>query len=89
MILAIAGGFAVGFAVGEYYRRIVDRIRCEQIEDLKQKTKQKTTRLREIPVFDAIDRPEPRRRGFVSEDQHAELMTTGHTAGRYKGGEAV
>ena len=81
MIWAAIGGMAIGVAVGEYYRRIIDRIRREQIADLRR------SKVGETEVFDSLERSK-RRDGMVSNEQFMEMQVTGHTAGRYKGGKA-
>ena len=82
MIWAALGGMVVGVAVGEYYRRVIDGIRKEQIADLRSHQRSEP----EPAPFDHLQRAKPRRQ-MVTPEQHAELQHTGHTAGRYKGGE--
>lgn len=83
MIWGVAGGFAVGFCVGEYYRRMFDRVRREQISQMRGRG-----RGYDQDRYDSFefDRPAPRR-PLISEEQHEEYRKTGRTAGRYGGAD--
>lgn len=73
----MVSGVAIGFLLGEYYRRIIDAIRREQINDLR----------RERPeAWDGMERSQRRARSnLISQEQFDEMRSTGHTAGRRMG----
>lgn len=79
MSLELVGGIAIGVAVVEYYRRVLDGIRKEQIADLRGRQAAE-----DVEPFDRLERP--KRRDMVSKEQHKQLQQTGRTGGHYKGG---
>lgn len=81
----VAVAFLVGIGVSEYYNRgRIDRIRQEQLKDLRahrsQQQKERET------VY--IERPAARRAkdDLISPEQYDEMQRTGRTAGRRDGG---
>ena len=69
-------GIAIGVAIVEYYRRVIDRIRQEQIADQRARCRMHS------------DQPRRRRDDLISQEQYDEYRATGHTAGRYQGENA-
>lgn len=88
-----AVGIVGGLLIGEYYRRIGDTIRKEQLADQREQRREpERLRMREIPVFDAVEHPQPRRERtrppLITEEHEAEFRATGHTGGRRMGMQA-
>lgn len=91
MIWEFAAGAVAGLAIGEYYRRVFDRIRREQLTDLRKPCMtepQPKLQPRNPEPFDELTRA-PRRtsRPLVTEEKHDELKRTGATAGKRVNGE--
>lgn len=93
-------GVVIGVGIGEYYRRVVDRIRREQITDLREdaqpvpvsrrSARREPTQeeLEWVEAFDEIQRPAKRRATpVISDEQYAQMKASGRTAGKIKGGE--
>ena len=77
----IAAAFLTGLCVAEYYNRgRIDKIRREQIDDLRGRQRR---RIRDDALdFDFM---EPQRRepdDLISQEQYDEMRRTGRTAGR-------
>ena len=87
-------GVLFGALIGEYYRRVNDRIRREQIRDLREdKPTGRTCRavrrvepddeLEWAEAFDELNRPQRRRREpLITPEQQAEYLATGATRGK-------
>lgn len=95
-------GVVIGVGIGEYYRRVVDRIRREQITDLRDDAQAEPAPRRSarreptpeelawVEAFDEIERPAKRRAvPVITEGNLEEMKTTGRTAGKIKGGKAI
>ena len=82
----LIAGVAAGLAIGEYYRRVFDRIRKEQLEILRDR-RQSRPRSNEPETFDELDRPQ--RRPLVTPEKFDEYRRTGSTAGKRVNGETV
>ena len=94
MTWELLGGVLVGALIGEYYRRVNDRIRREQIKDLREdKPAGRTFRpmhreeledeLEWAEAFDELNRPQRRRREpLMTPEQQAEYLATGATRGK-------
>lgn len=99
MIWEMVGGVAFGIAIGEYYRRVMDSIRREQLADMRRRQ-----HADDVP-FDRLVRPQrdmgpqrvmpsgahrrAERPQMVTKEQHDQLRRTGHTGGHYKAGEGA
>lgn len=91
MTWELLGGVLVGALIGEYYRRVNDKIRREQIRDLREDKAcdgPRRAMRREEPeelyeAFGELDRPKRRRREpLIAPEQQAEYLATGATRGK-------
>lgn len=94
MTWELLGGVLVGALIGEYYRRVNDRIRREQIKDLREDKpvgragrtlfcEETEDDLEWAEVFDELNRPQRRgRKPLMTPEQQAEYLATGATRGK-------